>query len=51
MLHHVPAPVGNEPIRLCEAEHKPIEYAAGLWEIGGVREIDHFAQMERRVVD
>jgi len=51
MLHHVPTPATPDaPISLC-GEHESEEYAAGLWEVGGVREVDHFAQMERRVVD
>jgi hypothetical protein len=50
-LHHVPAPQGNEPIRLCQADHEVEEYPRGLWEVGGVREVDHFQQLERRVMD
>jgi|SRR5215831_13902988 len=50
-LHHVPTPATPDaPLSLC-GEHEVEEYPAGLWEIGGVREIDHFAQLERRVVD
>jgi hypothetical protein len=50
-LHHVPTPKGDEPIQLCAGEHEVQEFPAGLWEVGGVREVDHFAQLERRVMD
>ena len=49
-LHHVPTPKGNEPLSLC-GEHASEVYPAGVWEVGQVREFDHFAQQERRVVD
>jgi len=49
-LHHVPTPASDDaPLALC-GEHDVEEYPAGLWEIGGVREMDHFIQLERRVV-
>lgn len=32
-------------------EHKAIILAAGIWEIGRVREYDWFQQMERQVMD
>ncbi len=32
-------------------EHKSITLAAGIWEIGRVREFDWFAMMERQVCD
>ena len=50
-LHHIPTPQDGEPISFCKADHDTEVIAPGLWEVGGVREVDHFAQQERRVVD
>lgn len=50
-LHHIATPAPGEPISFCKADHEVETYAPGLWEVGGVREVDHFAQQERRVVD
>lgn len=48
-----PATVRHEIVNQpgSQADHKPRVLEAGLWEIGNVREVDHFAQQERRVVD
>lgn len=54
LLLHKPAVVRHEIVNQpgSQADHKPRTLEAGLWEIGNVREIDHFAQQrERRVVD
>jgi hypothetical protein len=32
-------------------DHNTYTLGPGLWEVGGVREVDHFAQLERRVMD
>lgn len=50
---HKPATVRHEIVNQpgSQADHQPRMLAAGLWEIGNVHEVDHFAQQERRVVD
>jgi hypothetical protein len=53
LLLHKPAAVRHEVANApgTQADHKPRTLEAGLWEVGGVREVDHFAQLERRVID
>jgi hypothetical protein len=53
LLLHKPATVRHEIVNQpgSQADHLPRTLAPGLWEIGNVREVDHFAQQERRVVD
>ena len=53
LLLHKPATVRHEIVNQpgSQADHQPRMLAEGLWEIGNVREVDHFSQQERRVVD
>ena len=51
-IHHIAAPTDESaPLALCGGDHESSVVEAGLWEVGGVREVDHFQQLERRVVD
>lgn len=43
--------VNSEKATLTHQEHKPIELPTGEYEIGRVREYDHFAEEARRVAD
>lgn len=43
--------VESEKATLTHQEHKTIEIPKGDWEIGIVREYDHFAEEARRVAD
>ena len=51
-IHHIAAPADESaPLNLCGGDHESSVVEAGLWEVGGVREVDHFQRLERRVVD
>jgi hypothetical protein len=40
-----------EPVVIVHDEHKPLAVPAGIYRVGRVKEYDHLAGMERRVVD
>lgn len=41
----------QEPVVVVHDEHKPLPVPAGIYRVGRVKEYDHIAEMERRVVD
>lgn len=43
--------VNKKPVTVRHEEHNPVTVPAGIWEVSGVREYDHFQEESRRVVD
>jgi hypothetical protein len=41
----------KKPVKIKHEEHNEQLLEPGIWEIGRVREFDHFAQQERTVMD
>ena len=42
---------GDKPVSLVHEEHQPITIEPGIYEVGSIYEVDHLAQMERKVID